>query len=78
MIIFETSSTSTLDLMTNEDDMLTTSAHNDDLFKWHSTSNFLCYDNDSLMNVSMIDNIEAIYKNSEKIVSMNSSILTFI
>lgn len=78
---FETSSTSTLNLMSNneDDDMLMTNANNDDdLFKWHSTSNFLCYDNDSLMNVSMIDNIEAVYKNSDKNDSMCSSILTFI
>lgn len=41
-----------------------------------SHQNILCDDNDSLMNVSMIDNIEAVYKNPND--SMTSSILTFI
>ena len=70
---------STLNVMSNQTEM---TVNNDNLLKWylkdHSPSYFLADDNDSLMNVSMIDNIEAIYKNSDKNDSMNSSILTFI
>jgi hypothetical protein len=53
-------------------------------FNWYlkdisPSSKLLCDDNDSLMDVSMIENIEAVYKTStDKNDSMNSSILTFI
>ena len=62
----------------NDDD------NNNDGYNWYmegfsqSSLKFLCDDNDSLMSVSMIDNIEAIYKNSDKNDSMCSSILTFV